>query len=533
MKISPFNNRYIGLIIVGSVIIAFSFFTLFQIFSFSNDIKAIKLREQKTKTLLKMNRAFNAFNDVFRELAAGKEDFENLAPSAVMNMKDAINELTRYRTSKREIQETKPCVDKLLLLENKLNALYSSGLSIGSDEMQNEFKALFPVLESIGNHFFKLSQYSHYNLETYLTTKEKKAAASLLLAVVVSIIAFIVALFPSHLIDKQLKIAINDVTDAGRLALANNFTSTIDLDSHSVNYLGELPHTMSQLIRNNSSLINRMSKITHDVKKLTEKLSGSFSEQTHNYMEHSSAITEITSTIEELSSSANRVADNTKNVLKISEETLKISEEGQTLADNTLRGMEKIRNDSLESTNKISELGKKSQKIGEVLIIINEIAKQTKFLSLNAAIEAAKAGEYGKGFEVVSTEIRDLAENVVKSTGRIKNIIEDIHDSVTSSIMANELGTKQVELGLNSTKQNKEALVEIVAMAQKTNNSTKQIGIATQQQRVANEQVLVGMKEIAEANQIFDKKIKEATSFVSDLSKAARELDNFIAKYKI
>ena len=115
---------------------------------------------------------------------------------------------------------------------------------------------------------------------------------------------------------------------------------------------------------------------------------------------------------------------------------------------NTLTSMEQIKSRAQSSANKILALGERSQQIGQVLSIINNIADQTKILALNAAIEAARAGEAGKGFSVVAIEIRKLAESVVDSTGEISTIMTEIQSAANDLVLSTEQELKQVQEGV-------------------------------------------------------------------------------------
>jgi methyl-accepting chemotaxis protein len=256
-------------------------------------------------------------------------------------------------------------------------------------------------------------------------------------------------------------------------------------------------------------------------------------EQASGAAQQAASVSETTATMEELSTAARQIAENSSAVTAVAEETLKSAEEGQELMEESTESMALIRNKTEESAEKILNLGKKSQQIGEIIDIINEIAIETKMLSLNAAIEAAKAGEAGKGFSVVAGEIRRLAEDVVKSTGTIRDVLLEIQSAASASVLAAEENVKGVEEGSVRLNRVGDALENIIAMAEQTAESARQISVATNQQKEASEQVVNTMREISKVAQQTAATSKNSISSASDLNRLAKELRSRVSQFKI
>ena len=161
-------------------------------------------------------------------------------------------------------------------------------------------------------------------------------------------------------------------------------------------------------------------------------------------------------------------------------------------------GIEEIRESTQVASDRILALGERSQEIGRVLVIIDDIAEQTKILALNAAIEAARAGEAGKGFAVVAEEIRKLADSVTESTSEIGRVVREIQSSSSSLVMSTERAiARRSTRARCSRMRTADSLDTIVQQVEETTDSAKQISIATQQQRTASEQVVISMREMA------------------------------------
>jgi hypothetical protein len=237
------------------------------------------------------------------------------------------------------------------------------------------------------------------------------------------------------------------------------------------------------------SLITPTRDLLENINASSTQILAAAEEQSTASVEQSTALAETSTTVEELAATAAEISNNAGTVVSI--------------ADMTFQSMDAIKASTGHSAKRILTLGEKSQSIGEIVGVIDDITRQTNLLALNASIEAARAGEAGKGFAVVATEIRKLANNVGGSTKQIKEIIKEIQDATNASILATEEVGKTVEKG--------------VGLSQETTETAKQISLATQQQRSASEQTVKTIKEMTTVS-------KQVADSAQDTTKAIKEL---------
>ncbi|MDY0087322.1 MAG: HAMP domain-containing methyl-accepting chemotaxis protein [Coriobacteriia bacterium] len=259
-----------------------------------------------------------------------------------------------------------------------------------------------------------------------------------------------------------------------------------------------------QLARSYNQMVDLIVYLVHQTHESSRRLSMSASEilsateqQASGAAEQAASISETTATMEELAATYRQIADNANQVVSMAEATLGSAESGQQALMNSLDAMEEIKAHSQSSASRILTLGERSQQIGQVLTIINNIADQTKILALNAAIEAARAGEAGKGFSVVAAEIRKLAESVVDSTAEISTIMTEIQGAANDLVIATEQELTQVQGGVDLAHTTGESLEHIFEMIERTTIAAKEISAATQQQKSATDQVVRAMREVA------------------------------------
>lgn len=287
--------------------------------------------------------------------------------------------------------------------------------------------------------------------------------------------------------------------------------------------LGALAAEVDRLFLEIGTMLDRVRSLNAQIRELTVGVLAATDQQASAAAQQAAAVTQTSATVEELAQTSKQIADNSQAVATIAERTLASAEEGmQTVAD-TSAGIEEIRDSTRIASDRILALGERSQEIGRVLVIIDDIAEQTKILALNAAIEAARAGEAGKGFAVVAEEIRKLADSVTRSTSEIGRVVREIQSSSSLLVMSTERASKKVDEGKSLAHRTAESLGTIVQQVEETTDSAKQISVATQQQRSASDQVVISMREMAQvANQAAQasRQIQTAITELNELADA-------------
>lgn len=275
----------------------------------------------------------------------------------------------------------------------------------------------------------------------------------------------------------------------------------LGIAAHESKGLDAMTDELERVFANAAVLLDQIRGANTNMRALTAEVLAATEQQASGASEQAAAVTETSATVEELAQTSSQIADNSEAVVRVAERTLATAEQGMHAVQQSAEGIEEIRITTQQSSDRILALGERSQEIGRVLTIIDEIAEQTKILALNAAIEAARAGDAGKGFSVVAEEIRKLAESVTESTQEIGRVVREIQASTSALIMQTEKAAKKVAEGREMAGNTQEALERIVSQVEETTDAAKQISIATQQQRTASDQVVISMREVATVSQ--------------------------------
>ncbi|MDA8409187.1 MAG: methyl-accepting chemotaxis protein [Treponema sp.] len=247
----------------------------------------------------------------------------------------------------------------------------------------------------------------------------------------------------------------------------------------------------------------------------------------------SASVAEITSTTEELSASSTQIAEHSGSVVDIANLTWENSKRGSESMVALRQKIENIKNDNEVSLAEIVELGRKSKEISKVMAIINTIADQTKLIAFNAALEAASAGEAGKRFGVVASEIRRLADSVTDSTSEIETRIGEIQDSISRLVITSEKGAEGIADGIEATAVADDLLGELVDAASRTTDAAQQISLSTQQQKTASGQVVLALREIVAASQNTASSIAKIAEISHAMTVTAVELNEVVSVFKL
>lgn len=272
------------------------------------------------------------------------------------------------------------------------------------------------------------------------------------------------------------------------------------------------------------ALTRQIGVTVRHIQSASAELQSAANQQVTSAKEQATAMNEITTTISELLATAKQIAESARRVSTIAGDTSSQARTGDQTVQRTTESIQAIQRQVDLIVSHMLDLGRKSQQIGGILELINELAEQTNILAINATIEAAGAGENGKRFAVVAEEIRRLADRVGASTKEIRQLIEDIRSSVNKTVMTTEGGNKAVEAGARLFEEVAAAFGQIGSGVSTTTEAAREIELSTKQQSTAVEQVNVAAANVAQASRETESSSAQTLQTAAELAKLSRAL---------
>ncbi|HLP15585.1 MAG TPA: methyl-accepting chemotaxis protein, partial [Bacteroidota bacterium] len=313
--------------------------------------------------------------------------------------------------------------------------------------------------------------------------------------------------------------------------VGNDFTARMQGDykgdhqllKNSVNHLGE---SLVDVLRQVSEAVSATASASNQISSSTEEMAAGAQEQTQQATEVAGAVEQMTKTIIDTTRNAGDAAQ----IARVAGETAKA---GGAVVEETISGMNRIAEVVQKSASTVEALGKSSDQIGEIVQVIDDIADQTNLLALNAAIEAARAGEQGRGFAVVADEVRKLAERTTKATKEIAGMIRQIQKDTAGAVESMSEGKKEVESGKLLAAKAGESLTEIIAGATKVVDTASQVAAASEEQSSASEQISKNIEAISSVTQESAAGTQQIARAAEDLNRLTQNLQELVGQFKI
>ncbi len=435
---------------------------------------------------------------------------------------------------------------------------------LGLSEGQQAFVRMIQAVEAM--QAYNVSQSSEAS-----QSADQTYAQSQLYFIGLALIGAVVGIGISLLMSGAISRIVRQLLAKAR-AIAEGDLTGDDLKISTKDELGELAgafNTMARslrellrdTVRSSETVAASAAQMTESTEQLTlvatsvaqamQQVAGGASTQASSAQESSTTVGQLRSVISQIAGGAQqqavsaqktselvaRMAQVTDGVSGKSEEVaasaaraMSTAQEGRRIVEQTVDGMRRIEQSTSESAERIQALGHLSGKIGEITMVITEIADQTNLLALNAAIEAARAGEHGRGFAVVADEVRKLAERAGRSAGEIDALIRSIQQETTRAVESMDRGAREVQAGTELAARAGAALQEILAVVQRTaddihqiTGGTREIAAATAEVVVAVDQVAAVTEENTAATEEMAAGADQVTTLVTDIASVSRE----------
>jgi methyl-accepting chemotaxis protein len=425
-----------------------------------------------------------------------------------------------YQSSLEELKEYKAAAAKVV---DMVAADFSVAATL-MPQAESRFTALNKSLQDLMTFENSLSKMKY---ESSLRDFNKILIIFVSVFVIGIVLSLLVSFFMARLIISPIEQTINGIKDITR----GDLTNRVKIESD--DEIGEIAKHFNKSIDRLYDVITRVATSSNMVSEAANTLDKATEQMATGVEQAATQVNSVATASEEMSSTSSEIAQNCAVAAKSSEKANNAAVTGESIIQETVMVMTRINRRVKESSDIIKKLGTRSDQIGEVVGLINDIADQTNLLALNAAIEAARAGEHGRGFAVVADEVRKLAERTTEATKDIGSTIEAMQFETKSAVNSMEEGVKEVETGAADTEKSGDALRDILKQINTVTGEINQIAVASEQQTATTDEIANNIQQISLVMHDTSKMIQENADAASQLSNLSKELQKIVGIFKL
>lgn len=341
------------------------------------------------------------------------------------------------------------------------------------------------------------------------------------------VFSLLISFFMTQLILSPIRRTVEVMEDISK----GDLTKRVDVISR--DEIGEMSSHFNSFVEKLHQAMIHVARSSSDVSSAATLLDGAAEQMAAGVEQAAAQVNSVATASEEMSTTSSEIAQNCIMAAKSSEKANAAAITGEEVIQQTVNVMKRIYERVQESAKIIKSLGSRSDQIGQVVGLINDIADQTNLLALNAAIEAARAGEHGRGFAVVADEVRKLAERTTEATKEIGDTIEAMQAETKGAVASMEQGVKEVEVGSVEAEKSGHALKDILKQINAATVEINQIAVASEQQTATTNEIANNIQQISEVMHDTSKRIQDNASAASQLAGLAKDLQKLVGQFTV
>lgn len=422
------------------------------------------------------------------------------------------------------LQKVKGNIPEMFAVGVRMAAAYRRDWKQGNVVMEEFDRTAGTIITDVGEIAKDVqTSFAASAAEINTMTAESRSNAIIMVVLMVTIAGAI-----GVMIAKQTRKPLLEV-----IARVDKSDLTTTFDSGRKDEVGMLQRSLDRFIGSIRATLIGASETSNAVASASNQISQSTEQMARGAREQAAQTTEIASAIEEMTQTIVENSRNAERTAATAQEARQAAVQGGGVVEETIAGMKRIADVVRTSADTVRTLGVSGEKIGEIISVIDDIADQTNLLALNAAIEAARAGEQGRGFAVVADEVRKLADRTSKATREITSMIRTLQADTSGAASSMEQGTREVDNGIALADRAGKSLSGIVATIQRLTDMVGQIAVASQQQSSASEQISRNIESISSVTRESETSTGQIAQAANDLSRLTEGLHGEIGKFRL
>jgi len=485
-----------------------------------------------------MNAIQNVVRSAFLIIAVDNHEFRTKQQRYIESeralYKISLKELEnteKTEKGKALIEKMKEALTPLVLADNKALKLALEGKSKEAGEVlaQESEPKIMPLLNAVS----AISAYYKEGVDADYQKAQATYKSAVILVISLSVLSILIAIVCAVLITRSITRPLAQMRDMLQDIAQGEGDLTKRLDASSKDELGEVSSWFNTFVEKLQALIGQIAQTSSQVANASKQLHATAAEMSFGTEEVTAQSSTVATAGEEMSATSADIARNCSMAADGSRHASEAAVTGARVVDETIAVMNSIAKRVTDTAKSVENLGSRSEQIGAIVGTIEDIADQTNLLALNAAIEAARAGEQGRGFAVVADEVRALAERTTKATKEISEMIKTIQNETQKAVIAMEEGVNEVAMGSEKATESGKALERILEQINDVTMQVNQVATAAEEQTATTSEISNNMNQITEVVAQTSRGAQESAAEADQLSGLAEELRRVVGQFKL
>jgi len=469
-----------------------------------------------------INRDLDAFSKGWPEFKSKRiARFETLSKLA-----DTPEEKELVATAQKTAVTMISTFDEKMMPLLKSNSEITPEIQAVNKELGQYAQVITSNMEKVAESMIKEAKHAD---ESFDSAIKRTISIGIVISLIGIIFSIVIAIFITRAILKPLNRLLDMLTDVAQ----GEGDLTKRLDASSGDEIAQASGMFNQFVEKLHGIISRISSTSTQVALASSQLNSTSERIATGSEEVAAQASTVATAGEEMSATSGDIAQNCQMAAEGAQRASQAASDGAAVVERTVAVMGQIAEKVQESARTVESLGARSDQIGNIIGTIEDIADQTNLLALNAAIEAARAGEQGRGFAVVADEVRALAERTTRATKEIGEMIKSIQRETKGAVAAMEQGVHQVETGTEEAAKSGLALQDILAQVNDVAMQVNQIATAAEEQTATTSEISNNMMQITEVVQQTSLGAHESAAAAAQLNENAEELQRLVRQFKL
>jgi len=460
-------------------------------------------------------------------------------PKILEDIQKARSEYKAAVAKVEELDKTdqgKALIAKLKETVAPAGAANNRALELAKNGQQQEAVAVLvnegiPLTANTVDCFVNLQKYEKERANYRLAEASGFGATASLISFVMGFVALVIGVIAAIIMTLSITRPIAVLVAANKQLAEGDLTTEISVTGR--DEIGQLAESSRIVIASMKDILSRVADTSSQVASASHQLQKTAQLIATGAEEVAAQTSTLATASEEMAATSGDIARNCSMAAESSQQSSASASKGGTVVQETIVGMGRIADRVKQSAKTVENLGLRSEQIGQIVGTIEDIADQTNLLALNAAIEAARAGEQGRGFAVVADEVRALAERTTKATKEISDMIKTIQNETQDAVRSMEDGVSEVEKGAESSEKSSHALDEILFQINEVSMQINQIATAAEQQTATTSEITMNVQQVTDVVFETSKGASETAAASAQLSSNAMMLQDLVSRFKL